>query len=198
MSSLVNIMTMMQQTTTQFQVMMKLFMKMRQMKTQQDMLTKYINLRQSIAQIMGIIKQGINKRYDFEDNIFIKQNTDVILRIISKYKLIKKVYTGQEKTHVFIRSFDGMKNNDSDAMFKILMQIMQNNNGGMGSKKMEAIRVLMPTMMMSGLEELSNSAFKKNNKQLIDLTDLQLKRIQTLNTVVQQKVKVKEHTFIEV
>ena len=186
----------MQQTTSQFQVMMKLFMQMRQLKAQQDMFTKYVNLRQSIAQIMAVIKHGINKRYDFEDNMFIKQHTNIILRVINGYKLIKKVYIGQEKTNVFINAFNKHNKADSGQMYNIIKGLLLQGQGQMDIEKMEAVRVLMPTLMMSCMEELSKTAFTNDKKKLIDLTDLQLDRIQTLNTAVKEKVKITETTKI--
>ena len=96
-----------------------------------------------------------------------------------------------------IRDSNKLHRNDNGQMFNVLKGLLLQNKGVMNVQKMEAVRVLMPTLMMSGMEELSQMAFQNNNKKLIDVTDLQLERIQTLNTAVQH-VKVTETTKITI
>lgn len=184
---------MIQQSLSQFQVVMKLFIQMRQMKHQENMLAKYMNLRQMISQLLMVVKRGINHRYEVATNPFVVGSDPIIRRVIESFKILNKVYIGQEKTQVFIHAFDKVNVHDNADVFNKIISLM---NGNIDARRTDALKVLVPTYMMTGLEKMGRIGFQGDMNLLKTGFEKELQQVQVISTVVQKHVHMRTKVTI--
>lgn len=185
-SSLIQVTHEMKDVTSQYNLLMKILIEMRKLRKQGKTVKQYENLQQMIASLTTVIKQGINKRYQFPDNKYLTKNTVAIKRVIEKFKVMNNMYTGKGKTKAFLKVFQNLSDEDKVIVREIITILK--GTGNLSEEKSEAIKVLVPTLVMSNLEKMSLGAVENNVVKVKVVTEENLQNIQTITQAAEKRI----------
>lgn len=139
----------MKKVLSEFKVFMDLMMQIQNQKTK-DALVLKTRMKGNLKAMILLIESEINERLLFPKNKLVSANEGVIVRTINRVKL----FNNDKKTE------KGLFRKDEKKLMSLMTSILKKRDSKMTNEEMQAIKVLLPTLLMQSVGNLVRTAEK--------------------------------------